>query len=153
MGSPWTAPAWMKDNGRHRPGLAASREYYAAYAQYFVKYIQAYQAQGVHVDYVSAQNEPTLLRHRRLLPVDEWNALRAGRLHQEQPLPALHAAGLTTKVLVHDWNWDGYADFGPRRCWPTPRIRNDPLFGGIAWHGYGGDVAPADHGAQPVPGA
>jgi glucosylceramidase len=40
---------------------------------------------------------------------------------------------------VHDWNWDGYD------TWAAPlladgAIRNDPLFGGIAWHGYGGNV-------------
>ena len=58
MGTPWSAPAWMKDNGDfNNPGWLQS-QYYAAYAQYFAKYIQAYQAQGVHIDFVSARTSP-----------------------------------------------------------------------------------------------
>jgi glucosylceramidase len=55
---PWSAPAWMKDNGSFTDQGYLQAQYYAAYAQYFVKTIQAYQAQGVHVDYTSPQNEP-----------------------------------------------------------------------------------------------
>ena len=44
-------------------------------------------------------------------------------------------------MLVLDWNWDSYDDLGRaagRRRRPSATTRN---FGGIAWHGYGGDVA------------
>ncbi len=58
MMAPWSAPAWMKDNDSFTDQGYLQSQYYAAYAQYFVKTIQAYQAQGVHVDYVSPQNEP-----------------------------------------------------------------------------------------------
>ena len=58
MMTPWSAPAWMKDNGSFTDQGYLQSQYYAAYAQYFVRTIQAYQAQGVHVDYVSPQNEP-----------------------------------------------------------------------------------------------
>ena len=101
------------------------------------------------VDYVTAQNEPTCCAR---LPVDELERLRPGLLHQERPAARrCQAAGLTTKVLAHDWNWDTYDTYAA----PTvddAAIRNDPNFGGIAWHGYGGDVAKQTHGAQPVPG-
>ncbi|RYY36105.1 MAG: glucosylceramidase, partial [Sphingobacteriaceae bacterium] len=40
LGSPWTAPVWMKDNGAFKGG-SLKAEYYQAYANYFVKYIQA----------------------------------------------------------------------------------------------------------------
>src|SRR5215469_14212290 len=58
MMSPWSAPAWMKSDDNFTSHSYLQAQYYAAYAQYFVKTVQAYQAQGVHVDYVSEQNEP-----------------------------------------------------------------------------------------------
>ncbi|HJP79241.1 MAG TPA: glycoside hydrolase, partial [Pseudonocardiaceae bacterium] len=58
MMSPWSAPAWMKSDDNFTSHSYLQSQYYAAYAQYFVKTIQAYQNQGVHVDYVSEQNEP-----------------------------------------------------------------------------------------------
>jgi glucosylceramidase len=136
MATPWTAPPWMKDNGSYSQGWLQSR-YYALYAQYFVKYVQAYQAQGVHIDYVSPQNEPTCCAG---YPSVQWNASGLDYFVGTDLLPAFHAAGLSTKVLIHDWNWDGYD------AWAAPlmndaAIRTDPLFGGIAWHGYGGDVS------------
>jgi glucosylceramidase len=135
MGTPWTAPPWMKDNGAFSQGWLQS-QYYAAYAQYFVKYIQAYAAQGVHIDYVTAQNEPTCCSG---YPSMQWNGSGLQYFTKTNLLPAFHAAGLSTKVLALDWNWDTYASYGA----PTvddATIRNDSLFGGIAWHGYGGDV-------------
>src|SRR6266568_8511056 len=58
MMNPWSAPGWMKADGNFDNHSFLQSQFYAAYAQYYVKTIQAYQAQGVHVDYVSAQNEP-----------------------------------------------------------------------------------------------
>jgi glucosylceramidase len=43
-------------------------------------------------------------------------------------------------VLALDWNWDQYGAFGAPSV-NDAAIRNHPNFGGIAWHGYGGDVA------------
>jgi len=136
MGSPWTAPAWMKDNGAIDQGWLQS-QYYATYARYFVKYIQAYAAQGVPIDYITVQNEPTCCAG---YPSMQWNGSGLHFFIGTNLLPALHAAGLSTKVLALDWNWDTYASFGA----PTlddAAIRNDSLFGGVAWHGYGGDIA------------
>ncbi|PYC87380.1 glucosylceramidase, partial [Streptomyces tateyamensis] len=136
MATPWTAPAWMKDSGAVSQGWLQS-QYYAAYAQYFVKYLQGYQANGVHVDYVTAQNEPTCCAG---YPSMQWNGSGLHYFVGTDLLPALHAAGLSTKVLALDWNWDQYAGFAQ----PTvddAAIRTDPLFGGLAWHGYGGDVS------------
>src|SRR5437879_6992728 len=136
MGTPWSAPAWMKDNGVfNSPGWLQS-QYYAAYAQYFVKYIQAYQAQGVPIDYVSAQNEPTCCSG---YPSMSWNGSGLNFFTKTNLLPAFHAAGLSTKVLALDWNWDTYDGYGAPVV-DDSAIRNDSLFGGIAWHGYGGNV-------------
>ncbi|MEU7870830.1 ricin-type beta-trefoil lectin domain protein [Dactylosporangium sp. NPDC049140] len=135
MASPWTAPGWMKDSGSLNGGWLQS-QYYAAYAQYFVKYVQAYQAQGVKVDFVTPQNEPTCCAG---YPSMSWNANGLDFFVGSNLLPAFHAAGLSTRVLVHDWNWDVYDSYAAQSV-NDAAIRNDSLFGGIAWHGYGGDV-------------
>ncbi|WP_236061422.1 ricin-type beta-trefoil lectin domain protein [Actinacidiphila acididurans] len=136
MGTPWTPPPWMKDNGSYIQGWLQS-QYYAAYAQYFVKYIQAYQAAGVPIDYVTAQNEPTVGGD---YPGANWNGSGLAYFTKNDLLPALHAAGLSTKVLALDWNWDSYDSYAAPTVTDSS-IRNDPNFGGVAWHGYEGNVS------------
>ncbi|MFB7498606.1 ricin-type beta-trefoil lectin domain protein [Streptomyces sp. NPDC056161] len=136
MASPWTAPAWMKDSGQLNGGWLKA-EYYGAYASYFVKYLQAYRDQGVGVGYVSAQNEPTCCSG---YPSMSWNAGGLAYFTKSELLPELQAAGLSTKVLAHDWNWDVYDSYAAQTV-DDAAVRSHPNFGGIAWHGYGGDVA------------
>ena len=136
MAVPWTAPAWMKDSGSLNGGWLQS-QYYGTYAQYFVKYLQAYKAQGVKVDFVSAQNEPTCCAG---YPSMSWDGNGLDYFTGTDLLPALHAAGLTTKVLALDWNPDSYDSYASQEV-NDAAVRNDPLFGGIAWHSYEGDVA------------
>ncbi|GAB3423088.1 ricin-type beta-trefoil lectin domain protein [Flindersiella endophytica] len=140
MGSPWSAPAWMKDNNSMIDQGWLKAEYYGTYAQYFVKYIQAYAAQGVRIDYVSPQNEPTCCGPGTTYPSMNWNSGGLIFFTKDNLWPAFRAAGITTKTLVLDFNWSNYAGLGAAQL-ADAAIRNDPLFGGIAWHGYGGDVA------------
>ncbi|MEU9312467.1 ricin-type beta-trefoil lectin domain protein [Streptomyces sp. NPDC048256] len=136
MASPWTAPAWMKDSGQLNGGWLKA-ENYGAYASYFVKYLQAYRDQGVPVAYVTAQNEPTCCSG---YPSMSWNASGLAYFTKSELLPKLAAAGLSTKVLAHDWNWDTYDAYAAQTV-DDAAVRSHPNFGGIAWHGYGGDVA------------
>ncbi|MBB5872553.1 glucosylceramidase [Allocatelliglobosispora scoriae] len=141
MGSPWSAPAWMKDNNDfvHRGWLKA--EYYPMYAQYFVKYIQQNQANGLRVDYVTVQNEPTCCGTDTTGYASmNWNGAGLLNFTKNHLFPAFRAAGITTKVMVLDYNWGNYTDLGSVPL-ADAALRADPLFGGIAWHGYGGDVA------------
>jgi glucosylceramidase len=131
---PWSAPAWMKSDDNFTSHSYLQSQYYAAYAQYFVKTIQAYQAQGVHVDYVSAQNEPGCC-DGSTYPTMNWNGNGLDYFTGTDLLPAFHAAGLSTKVLALDWNWSNYAGYGQQEV-DDAAVRNDPLFGGVAWHGY-----------------
>ncbi|MER6467870.1 ricin-type beta-trefoil lectin domain protein [Streptomyces collinus] len=135
MASPWTAPAWMKDSGSLDGGWLKAEDY-GAYASYFVKYLQAYRDQGVDVSYVTAQNEPTCCSG---YPSMSWNGNGLAYFTKSELLPKLQAAGLTTKVLAHDWNWDVYDSYAAQTV-DDPAVRNHPNFGGIAWHGYGGDI-------------
>jgi glucosylceramidase len=141
---PWSAPGWMKDNGRMDQMGWLKSEYYPMYAQYFVKYIQAYQAAGIPVTYISVQNEPNCCQAGNPTAMNypgmSWNASGLIELTKNHVFPAFRAAGITTKVLVHDWNYGDYANFGGQIL-ADAALRNDPLFGGIAWHGYFGDPA------------
>ena len=133
MASPWSAPPWMKDNNAYSQGYLQS-QYYAVYAQYFVKYIQGYVAQGVPIKYVTEQNEPGCCAG---YPSMQWTASGLDYFAKTNLLPALQSAGLDTKLLIGDWNFDTYD------AWVSPlindtAIRNHPNFGGIAWHDYGG---------------
>ncbi|MFC4006467.1 ricin-type beta-trefoil lectin domain protein [Nonomuraea purpurea] len=143
-GVPWSAPGWMKDNGRMDQMGWLKWEYYGMYAQYLVKYIQSYQAAGVPVNYVSVQNEPNCCQAGNPTAMNypgmSWNASGLIELTKNFVFPAFRAAGITTKVLVHDWNYGDYGQIGGPIL-ADAALRNDPLFGGIAWHGYWGDPA------------
>jgi glucosylceramidase len=134
MMNPWSAPGWMKADGNFDNHSFLQSQFYAAYAQYYVKTIQAYQAQGVHVDYTSAQNEPGCC-DGATYPTMNWNGNGLDFFTATNLLPAFHAAGLNTKVLALDWNWSQYNSFASQEVNDTT-VRNDPLFGGVAWHGY-----------------
>jgi glucosylceramidase len=139
---PWSSPGWMKDNGRMDQMGWLKWEYYPTYAQYFVKYIQRYQAAGIPINYISVQNEPNCCQAGNPTAMNypgmNWNPSGLIEFTKNHVYPALRAAGITTKVLIHDWNYGDYANFGAAIL-ADAGVRNDPLFGGIAWHGYFGD--------------
>jgi glucosylceramidase len=140
MGSPWSAPAWMKDNNKFTNRGWLKWEYAPMYAQYFVKFIQQNAAQGLKVDYVTVQNEPTCCGTDATGYASmNWNGSGLLDFTKNHLFPAFRAAGITTKVMVLDYNWGNYNDLGSVPL-ADAALRNDPLFGGIAWHGYGGDV-------------
>ncbi|GHJ49248.1 glucosylceramidase [Catellatospora sp. TT07R-123] len=154
MAVPWSAPGWMKDNGRMDQMGWLKAQYYSLYAQYMVKYLQTYQAAGAPVDYLSVQNEPNCCQSGNPTAMDypgmSWNSSGLIELTKNNVYPALHNAGLGTKVLIHDWNYGDYASMSA----PTladAGIRGDANFGGIAWHGYFGDpsVGSSVHGSYP----
>ena len=58
MASPWTAPPWMKSNNDYSGQGYLLREYYQAWADYFVRFFEEYQAEGVQFWGLTAQNEP-----------------------------------------------------------------------------------------------
>lgn len=144
MAVPWSAPGWMKDNGRMDQMGWLKWEYYPLYAQYLAKYIQSYQAAGIKVDYLSVQNEPNCCQAANPTAMNypgmSWNPSGLVEFTRNHVYPAFRAAGIDTKVLVHDWNYGDYANFGSGVLGDAG-VRNDPLFGGIAWHGYAGDPA------------
>lgn len=57
IASPWTAPPWMKDNNDWKGGKLLP-EYRESWAKFFVKYIEAYRAEGIDIWGVTVENEP-----------------------------------------------------------------------------------------------
>lgn len=104
IASPWSPPAWMKTGGSMIDGkLIDSPKIYDAYARYLVKFVQAYAAAGVPVDYLTIQNEPQALLRTDYPGTDLPVAQEAKVI--ERLGPALRAAGLHTKILGFDHNW------------------------------------------------
>jgi len=133
MATPWSPPGWMKDSGTMKGGNFLP-QYYSAYAQYFVKFVQAYQAQGIPIWSVSCQNEP--LYNATGYPGMNFPATQELEFIRDYLGPAFEAAGLTTKILVYDHNWDQYV-------YPET-VLGDAVANffslGTAWHWYGGVV-------------
>jgi glucosylceramidase len=133
MGTPWSPPGWMKTSGSMIGGsLNASS--YTALAGYFVKYLQAYAAAGVPVDYISLQNEP--LNVPTDYPGMSMAATEQLNFLGNYMLPALKAADLNTRVLVYDHNWD--QPVYPETVLGNTAIATSPSVAGTAWHWYGG---------------
>jgi glucosylceramidase len=102
LASPWSAPSWMKTNDLPRAG-SLKPEFYAAYADYFVRYLNAMQAQGIHIAAVTMQNEP-LNPHNT--PSMVMTSKEEGTFLATALGPALHSAGLKTDVILYDHNLD-----------------------------------------------
>ncbi|HKV42110.1 MAG TPA: carbohydrate-binding protein [Blastocatellia bacterium] len=133
MANPWSPPGWMKTSGSMIGGSLLPAMY-EPFANYFVKYIQAYAAAGIPIDYVSLQNEPlyvpTDYPGMSVTPGEQLAVLK------NFVLPALSASQLNTRVLVYDHNWDtpGY----PETVFSDPVVASSTQVAGTAWHGYGG---------------
>jgi glucosylceramidase len=79
-------------------------QYSAAFAQYFVKYIQAFQSHGATIDAITLQNEP--LNSQAGYPTMYMFSYEQGDLIQNYVAPALKNAGLSTKIWAYDHNTD-----------------------------------------------
>ncbi len=102
LGSPWTAPSWMKTNGSPKGG-SLKPEFYSIYAQYFVRYLQAMQEQGIRLDAITMQNEP---ENGKNTPSLVMTAAEQGAFLRSALGPALAKAGLRTKIILFDHNCD-----------------------------------------------
>ncbi|GAB3823213.1 RICIN domain-containing protein [Hymenobacter jeollabukensis] len=144
MGTPWTAPTWMKEVNTQWNGSWLSTAWYQTYANYFVKYVQAMQAQGLPVYAVTLQNEPLYAAPYVSMRMDAGN--QAAFLKNNIG-PAFQAAGLTTKLIAYDHNWD-HPEY-PNAIFADAAAAQ--YAAGSAFHGYGGAVSgqTTTHNAYP----
>jgi glucosylceramidase len=99
-----------------------------------VKYINAYTAAGVPIDYVSLQNEP--LNEVTTMPSMGMADSVQLSLLQNYVLPAFTANNITTKVFVYDHNWD--QPYYPEYVLSSLTTAQKAQVAGTAWHGYEG---------------
>ena len=145
IAAPWTCPKWMKvksleervpfdswTSGHLNP------EYYRTYGDYFVKWIQAFEKEGIKIHAVTPQNEP--LNHGNSASL--FMGWEEARDFIKTGLgPAFKEAGVTTKIYVfdHNYNYDNLAD---QKSYPT-KIYDDAeasqYIAGAAYHNYGGN--------------
>jgi len=143
LGSPWSAPTWMKTTNDTRGGNLRP-EFHGAYAKYFVKYVQAMKAEGIRIDIVTVQNEPL---HPGNNPSMFMSAQQQAAFIRQNLGPAFAAAKLDTKIICYDHNCD-------RPDYPL-FVLNDPeaakYVDGSAFHLYAGkiEVLTTVHDAHP----
>ncbi|MBV1850564.1 discoidin domain-containing protein [Catellatospora tritici] len=148
LATPWSAPAWMKTSGSLVGGqLKDDPAIYRAYARYLVKFVQAYAAAGVPVDYLTVQNEPQNRAPAAYPGVDMPVAQQAKVIEALGPL--LRAASPHTRILAYDHNWSthpGDIDSTPPGRSPETDYPYQLLSGpaarwiaGTAFHCYYGD--------------
>ena len=134
MASPWSPPGWMKTTNSLIKGTLQPL-YYDSFANYFVKFIRAYEREGVPVYSISLQNEPAF-------EPDNYPGMRLdpsarARVISNHLGPAFARAGIRTLIFDWDHNWD--APQQPLDVLADSAARK--YVQGVAWHCYGGDVA------------
>ena len=143
LGSPWSPPAWMKTNNSTKGG-SLKPAFYATYAQYFVKYIQGMQTEGIPIDAITIQNEPLNPDNN---PSLQMSAPEQALFIKANLGPTFKAADVKTKIILYDHNAD-------QPNYPIS-ILNDPdanqYVDGSAFHLYGGtiDALTKVHDAHP----
>lgn len=144
LGSPWSAPVWMKSN-KKSVGGSLLPEYYDVYARYLAKYIKAMKDEGITIDAITPQNEP-------LNPYNNPSMLMLATEQRDfiknSLGPVFNASGTTTKIIVYDHNCD-HPEY-------ATTILSDPAAAqyvdGSAFHLYAGDISALTqvHNAYPA---
>jgi glucosylceramidase len=134
MATPWSPPGWMKTSNSVIGG-SLRPEYYASYATYLRKFVEAYAAEGLPISLLSVQNEP--LYSAPNYPSSTMTAAQQADLIANHVGPAFAQAGLTTGLLAYDHNWD-------QPQYPIDVLNNaaaKQYIVGSAFHSYAGSVS------------
>lgn len=102
--SPWSPPGWMKAGGSMLGG-SMRQKYFPAYAKYFVKFLEAYAAEGVPVQAVTVQNEVDTDQDARM-PACSWPQEYEMGFVKNHLGPALEQNGIPTKIWILDHNYN-----------------------------------------------
>jgi len=130
--SPWSPPGWMKANNSMLGG-SMRRPSFPAYAQYYLKFLQAYAAEGVPVQALTTQNEPDTDQDGRM-PACLWGQEYEIEFVRDHLGPLLERSGTPTKIWILDHN---YNLWGRAIC----TLEDEKLrkyANAVAWHGYCG---------------
>jgi glucosylceramidase len=133
FGSPWSPPAWMKTSGSLATG-SLKPEYYAAFAKYLLKFIQAYEAEGIPIHAITIQNEPHM--ESKDYPTTYWTGEAQRDFIRDHLGPLFKENNVKTLIWCWDHNWNE-PDF-PHTILSDPAAA--PYVDGTAWHIYEGKV-------------
>src|SRR5438874_2001494 len=143
--SPWSPPGWMKANGSMLGG-SMRKQYFKAYAQYFLKFLQAYAAENVPIQAVTTQNEVDTDQDGKM-PACLWGQEYEIEFVAQHLGPLLRANAIPTRIWLLDHN---YNLWGRAICeLDDPAVRQHAA--AVAWHGYAGsaDMMSKVHDAHP----
>jgi glucosylceramidase len=111
--SPWTPPTWMK-NGPFSTGdmpspfdggtMKSDDTTLETFAQYLIKFVEAYAEQGIAIEAISPQNEPS---YTGTYPTCGWSSSTYLAFVGQHLGPAVAAAGLPTKIMLGTFNGGG----------------------------------------------
>jgi glucosylceramidase len=146
LATPWSAPPWMKSTDAFgnliNHGILLPADY-RVFADYFVRFIEAYANAGIPITAVTPENEPM---SPSAFPAMELDEPTEAVFISQYLAPALAAAGLQTHIYGLD---------GGKLLAYAQALLSGPagsVLSGIAWHCYGGmDVMSALH--REFPGA
>ncbi|GGA29391.1 glycoside hydrolase family 30 protein [Dyella nitratireducens] len=131
VASPWSAPAWMKTS-ENLIGGELLPQYESAYADYLVKYLDAYLGYGIPIFAVTLQNEPGFVPVT--YPGMEVPEDTRARIIAQYLGPKLASRTQKTQILEWDHNWNQ-----PEQ--PLALLANPDAaryVDGVAWHCYEG---------------
>jgi glucosylceramidase len=132
--SPWSPPAWMKDNGEMNYGGKLLAQYAGAWAEHFTRFIQALESEGIPVWGLTVQNEPNAVQtwDSCVYTGEEEANFIANHLY-----PALERHGLERiRIMVWDHNKERVFDRARAVMQNQQAARH---VWGIAFHWYSGD--------------
>ena len=130
--SPWSPPGWMKAGGSMLGG-SMRQPYYAAYAQYFLKFLQSYAAEGVPIQAVTVQNEVDTDQDARM-PACLWPQEYEIAFVKKHLGPVLEKSGITTQIWILDHNYNLWGRAVDEL--EDPDLRK--FCNSVAFHGYVG---------------
>lgn len=129
--SPWSPPAFMKSNNDMLHGGKLKPEFYQSWANYYTKFIEAYEREGIPIWGITIQNEP--------MATQKWESCIYSAEEERDFLkhylgPTMQQAGLGDKKIIA---WDHNRDMVYQR---VSTILADPraarFVWGIGYHWY-----------------
>ena len=131
---PWSAPAWMKTNGSLIGGSLDAR-YNDVYAEYLLRFLQGYAAEGIEIDLVCILNEPYIQGVR--YPSMNMDGVQAAKIIASLG-GKIEAADMQTEIIAYDHNYSSSSSV-------TAELYIDAVLGnkdaakyvtGVSFHGY-----------------